>query len=203
VVAAAVGGAVLMLVIALVLGALGWWPGSGASAPGPSGARIVLPARLGDYPRYQDNPKNQDPRAASNVAFATRSDSATAAQLSAAYAGAPTAVEYYADASLANFFSVYAIRAHTPDLVVQVEDADRLGAAVPTRRVEHIGDVSCIVFYDFVAKNNPVPPTSVHTIQCQRTSGALTVIVIGIQGDLAHNQGAVAGLFDQACSTIG
>jgi hypothetical protein len=205
VVGAAAGGFVLALALGLGLGAAGWWTSSGSDsgpAGGGSAKAVSLPAKLGEYARYQDIDTNKDPRAAANVANTEKQDGASATAISAAYHGAGAAVQTYGDDRIFNIFEVAAVRDSAPDLVVRAEDPAYLGWAVASPRVEHFGEVSCIVSYDFVAKGTPIPANAAHTGECQRTGGGLTVIVTQIGGDLGHEQAKVAALVDQVWDSL-
>lgn len=197
----AAGGFVLALVLALALGLAGWWPGSAAGGS-PSSAAVSLPARLGGYTRFADIPKNQVPQAASAVRNANVGDATTTAALSAAYRGAGAAVRTYGDDDLLTFFSVWVVRAGSPGLVVRFQDAEFLGLAVASRRVEDFGEVSCIVSYDPVIKGQPVREQATHTEQCQRSDAGMTVTVIAPTQDLAHRPREVAALVNQVWGLV-
>jgi hypothetical protein len=200
-VGAAAGGFVLAAVLALVLGLLGWWPGSASGGSGSSAA-LSLPASVGDYRRFADIPKNKEAGAATAVRNAVQNDADTAAALSKAHDGAGAAVQTYGNDKLDGFFSVWAVRDASPDLVVRVQDADFLGLEMPSRQVEQFGKVSCIVSYDSIPKGQPVREDATHTEQCQRSDGGLTVTVISPTPEIGNEPQAVVALVDQVWGAL-
>jgi hypothetical protein len=202
-VGAAACGFVLAIALGLLLGAVGWWPGTGSSGGigGWSAASVSLPARLGDYQRFADL-RGSDPRGAGSAANTATQDAASAAGLAAAYHGAGAAVQTYGDQNLETIFVVNVVRADSPDLYVRTVDADYLGLAVPPRRVEQFGAVACAVGYDPVPKDQPVPSDAAHTEQCQRSGAGLTVNVAQVTGDLGSRPSQVATLVDQVWSAL-
>lgn len=202
---AALGGFVLAAVIALVLWATGVFD-SGSSDGGSSDASISLPAKVGSYVRFQDVTLNKQPRAKAVVANNEQSDARTAAALSRAYGGAGAAVQTYADQKLATTFTVWAVRARTPDPVVGYEDAKFLGLAVATDTVQHIGPVTCQLHNNATPAGKLPAKDAATVVLCQRTSESLTVVVRNVSGvgtpALNNSPNGVAAVVDQVWDAV-
>jgi hypothetical protein len=111
----------------------------------------------------------------------------TLAEYRRAYPGAAVAYRGYANASLAIFTDVVAVRAPSPGLTIgPVGDPADLGLAMDEDTVESFGDVSCVVTtQEEVLAGQPVKPSSLIYGQCQRSGPHLSVFVRGsvLQGN--------------------
>ena len=196
---------VVAAVVGLVVGAgvaSGAWLlfGSGGGSIGGSSAAVSAPARLGDYYRFPDVPKARqaDGRSGDMKDMVDRQvkwDKESATRLSASRDGAGAVVQRYVNVDLESMFSLEVVRSPSPSpQYVAYTDAEYLGLDKPPDEMLEFGSVSCVV------RNDPSGPA--HTINCQRTSGDLTVSVTQVNGDLGEKPKAVADLVDEAWSQV-
>lgn len=203
--AAALAGFVLAAVIAIVLWVTGVFDSSDSDSGG-SDASISLPTKVGSYVRFQDVTLNKQARLKPSVTADEHSAQRTAVALSQAYGGAGAAVQTYADQKLATTFTVWVVRAHTPDPVVGYEDPKFQGLAVAADTVQRVGPVSCQLHNSPTPAGKTPAKDSTIVVLCQRTSGSLTVVVRNVGGvgtsGLIHSPDGVAAIVDQVWDAV-
>jgi hypothetical protein len=122
-------------------------------------------------------------------------DRESSTRLSASRDGAGAVVQRYANVDLESMFSLEVVRSPSPSpQYVSYSDAEYLGLDKPLDEMLEFGSVSCVV------RNDTSGQTFV--INCQRTSGDLTVSVTQVNGDLNEKPKAVADLVNEAWSQL-
>lgn len=139
----------------------------------PSRFPITMPRTLGNYAWAQvvQHKLSNGSHVGAQLANERLSAVKTAAALSAAHDGASAAVQAYADPYLHNVFTVLAVRDATPAPVLGIESPKVLGRVAP-QRIVRVGSSYCEV--DMVQPS----PVAEDIASCQRSSAALTVIVL-------------------------
>jgi hypothetical protein len=196
---------IVAAVVGLVVGAglaTGAWLlfGGGGGSIGGSSSAVSAPARLGDYYQFPDLPKvrqrdGQSDAMKDTVDRQAKWDRESSTRLSASRDGAGAVVRRYANVDLDSMFSLEVVRSPSPSpQYVPYSDAEYLGLDKPLDEMLEFGSVSCLV------RNETSGQTFV--INCQRTSGDLTVTVAQVNGDLNEKPEAVADLVNKAWSQV-
>lgn len=172
---------------------------SSASAFGADKAPLKAPPSIAGFTQLQHHPKFN----AASLKVHNDSDPQSAKNLSAAYGGAAVVVQPYADADVANFITLEAVRAQSPLPYVPYVDAQDLGLAKPDQEIETFGKVSCLVATSASVAGQPVSPDNIYTVSCERTSAHLTVrLRFGGSTDLTHSPQQAAALVDTAWNLV-
>lgn len=174
------------------------------SGPGTSSQPITLPEHLGDFVRYADVPLNKQVAAQRNVQLQKQSTDATGHDLSAAYGGAPAAVETYADGQLRTIFTVWAVRGYTPPPVVFHAVPELTGLAQQQQVVQRYGETYCELYPIRQIPAGQTPPPDNQSVNlCQRSAGHLTVTLhAGGSADAFAHPEQIAALVDQVWSEL-
>lgn len=195
-------GAVVVGVPALTLGG-GSSGGSSGSGKG-GGAALHAPAALGGMKPMAGLLHSTGGSGGGVTAAEMNSDAAESTQrLSAAYGGAPAAVLEYADAGLANFAILQAVRATSPGVYVPYENPAEIEAVRPIDQLITVGAVSCVITNELTPTGQTPSTDSLNVTSCQRTGSGLTVTVRpGGGGTLQHDPNQVAGLVNSAWNAL-
>lgn len=163
---AAVAGFLVAAAIFVVLALIGVLRSN--DEPAPSAAPITLPRTVGNYASGQlaYNGNHLGPQ----LAYQRRSAVKTAATLSAAHDGAGAGVRAYVNPFLHDTYTVLAVRDATPPPVLGIENPKLMGGS--PQRIVRIGSAYCEL--DAYQPS----PVAVDVASCQRSSAALTVIVL-------------------------
>ncbi|WP_328454364.1 hypothetical protein [Amycolatopsis sp. NBC_00438] len=180
----------------LVIGLLG----------GPSAQPLKLPDTLGGFTTTQAAVTKIADGGAAGKSLIERADKAegeNASRISAAYRGAAAVFRSYSDEGLESGFQVAAVRADSPELLVQYEDTAALGLAVPTTELKRIGAVQCLVHNGTTPLGQPVDPEQSVVTNCQRTGGGLTVQLQNTTSHNAQDPARFAAIVQEAWTALG
>jgi hypothetical protein len=180
----------------LVIGLLG----------GPSAQPLKLPDSLGGFTTTQAAvTRIADGGAAgkSQIERADKAEGENASRISAAYDGAAAVFRSYSDEGLESGFQVAAVRADSPELLVQYEDTAALGLALPTTELKRIGPVQCLVHNGTTPLGQPVDPEQSVVTNCQRTGGGLTVQLQNTTTHNAQDPARFAAIVQEAWTALG
>lgn len=198
--AVAVVAAVVGVVVGAGLASGAWLLFGGGGGIGGSSADVAAPARIGDYYQYPDLQKVRESAGQGGdmtqmVDRQAKWDKESSTRLSASRGGAGAVVRQYANEELESMFSLEVVRSPSPSpQYVAYSDAKYLGVEKPLDDMVEFGPVSCVV------RNDTSGQTFV--INCQRTSGDLTVTVSHPGGELGGNPKAVADVVNEAWSQL-
>ncbi|MFF8812692.1 hypothetical protein [Streptomyces pactum] len=177
--------------------------GPAATGPDRPSAAPRLPDKLGMYPRFGDAAGAVSHEGAERTARrVAEADERSATSLSAAYGGAPAAVQTYTDQEMTGQLMLTAVRAGSPEPFAPYEDAAALGLAEPTREVVRVGEVACVVHNQPVPARRKPGPETVNVEFCQRTEDGLTVQVRGVTAEVRTRPEDVAALVEEAWSAL-
>jgi hypothetical protein len=172
---------------------------SSASAAGSS-PPIAAPAHIGPYALQSANKTlTGDPLGKKIIAHLRLVNQHSTRDVSKAYGGAPAVVESYASADLLTMFSLIAVRASSPGLIVLYEDPKYLQLVRAPTELLTFGATSCQVQNDATPIGKKPTADSVHVFQCQRTGPHLTIRLAQFASDtLGSRPSAAAAVVDQA-----
>jgi hypothetical protein len=112
-------------------------------------------------------------------------------------------VESYASPDLLTMFSLIAVRASAPGLIVLYQDPKYLQLARAPTELLTFGATTCQVQNDPTPIGKKPAADSVHVIQCQRTGPHLTVRLASVASDeLGSKPSAAAAVVDQAWQAL-
>lgn len=187
-----------LLTVAVVVALVG---GTAVALAAPQGGGLNAPSKVGPYIRFSAVQKNQSQPGQKIAKMYETWSQKTAAVLSAAYGGATAVSERYSDESFETSVVLYAVRAPSPKLWTAYQDAAFLRQARPYMEVRTIGAVTCLVQNAPTPRGKTPAKDAALTLRCQRSDDRLTVIVEA-QGPISHSPSGVAGLVDDAWSSL-